>query len=317
MDDVKNGGAALVSVALFLFAIWGAWNFGGPLDQPSPRGRIEIQKPQPDTAKHHDRANRPAPPGDQSKPTKDTDSKKDHAAHDWGSPEAAIFYATLGLFVVTGALARYTAHLFHSTKKIAEDADKASKASLAVSAKSADVAEKALTVLEAPMLFVAIEASGIKYQPDATQKFRLKTLTYRIANHGRTIAHLIHVSDRIEPVPDGGGWPEALRMDNFILPWGVIAPPQGVSELRSRSLLIHLFGEKQDLFYQNHTAVFFQVAIRYRDIFDAVYDSGFCFMFDPLTDRFVLSAAGEEYNYCRKVKGADHDAPAGRSPWPT
>ena len=125
---------------------------------------------------------------------------KEKAAHhsDSLSPEWAIFWATLGLVGVTGALAVYTAKLFRATVKLGEDAKSAGFANETKMSESIAEAGRAATAME-----------------DSVAQAKLHSDTARDVMHAQMRAYL-HVSSGRAIKQNGAiGFRGLVEMNNF------------------------------------------------------------------------------------------------------
>jgi hypothetical protein len=161
--------------------------------------------------------------------------------------------------------------------------------------RSAKVAERALTELEAPFIYIKIKSEDLIYRNGrADGKIR-----FLFGNYGHTPAHIVEFFDRIVPIrlPVQDGQPEPINPDTqrgTAMPYGVVAPPEDVSQDFS-ALVSELTSGK---------ALFFIGYVRYADIFKRFYTVGFNFVFDPTRRTWVLMG-GPDYNYHRQDKGPD------------
>jgi hypothetical protein len=202
----------------------------------------------------------------------------------------ALVFATLLQFVAL----LYQAHRLRQTVLVTKDVANATE-------KTAAVAEKALTQLEAPVVFVKITQNGLKIEGNQVS---LGELVFCFVNHGRTPAHITEFYEAIRPHERGTGMPQPIDASNddasVMPPWGVVAPPNDASHEFRHNLLPALFTGMQDaLLDPNKSVLFFMGYVKYVDIFGGRYTVGFCFIFDATFDRWVL-AGGAGYNYCNK-----------------
>jgi hypothetical protein len=196
--------------------------------------------------------------------------------------------------VVTGVftilLAAFTGRLWFSTEKL-----------WSVTLRSAKTAERALTELEAPFISVKIIETGIARGPDDGHNFH--TLSVVIVNYGRTPARIIEVADKPALVEHNEGLPPEVNpafASRNSIPYGVIAPQQGESQGWTQNLFA--FTLKYSVEGTNplkNNKMFFYGFIRYATIFDEVFRVGFCFMYDVVSEKWVLTG-GDRHNYFRK-----------------
>jgi hypothetical protein len=228
------------------------------------------------------------------------------------------------LVSLTGDLAKYTNRLFWATGFLGLITGglvffgfiqvRDSKRSIRAAETSAKIAERALTELEAPFLAINIKNTGIEWH--TTQPILFGDLIFTIANYGRTPAHILELVEGVLPVKIGGGQPPVLdssKVRGNPMPYGVIAPPNDeTQEFKTIPNIYFYEGSEPGIFAKEVTQkAFFRGFVRYRDIFGGHYVLGFCFIFDPDGDRWVL-LGNEDHNYCRKEDGPK--APHGLQP---
>jgi hypothetical protein len=212
--------------------------------------------------------------------------------------EDRVAFATILLAGVTGVLAIATTRLCFITAAGMQQQSRDMQRSISV-------AERALTELERPVAFVEVTESGIGADP--TQKFIIgfagMQFRYEVINYGRTPAILIERFTKWS-IEEEARMPNAInpaiqRGERF--PIGCVAGPD-----RPYDETINLFAkldiqrvlEPED--WENNR-VFFIGYVRYSDIFDGIYTSGFCFVFDTYGKRFVRFG-NNAYNYIKTEK---------------
>jgi len=197
--------------------------------------------------------------------------------------------AVVGFFTIV--LATFTGRLWYSTEKLWN-----------VTLRSAETAERALTQLEAPFLSVKITENGITRSYGETSH-HFHTLRLVIVNFGRTPARIIELADKAAFVEKNEGLPPEVNpafASRNSIPYGVIAPPQGESQGWSFNLFaftLRYVAERVEPLKTNE--LFFYGFIRYATIFDEVFRVGFCFMFDIVSEKWILTG-GDRHNYHRK-----------------
>jgi hypothetical protein len=189
---------------------------------------------------------------------------------------------TLALAIATGVLAASTFLLWWQTRK------------------SSLIAERALTELEAPFVFVKINEPGLKIQDGAVSFGWLK---WCVVNYGRTPASLLEVFQDVQSIErDHSPLPiNPAEQQGHELPYGVIAPPNGGQSHDFPAIAIGPFLQNPGAPgqpFSTHSA-FFLGFVRYSDIFRNRFILGFCFLFD-IGSRTWIRILGDEYNYCRK-----------------
>jgi hypothetical protein len=188
-------------------------------------------------------------------------------------------------------------------------------------ARSAEAAEKALFDLEAPYVYVEVISSGFELGPEVEispeqilnasipgivttkrtehRPINIGDLEYKLGNYGRTPAFVterfVHclVSPSLPPKSDEFGGDR--------MPHGVILPPQQldprVFEWSLEGVLLDESGRQRYPLGFNH--LWFWGFVKYHDLFDRHYISGFSFFYLDTERRFVL-AGGPEQNYRRR-----------------
>jgi hypothetical protein len=195
--------------------------------------------------------------------------------------------------ISTAVVAIFTAVLVFVTREQA----KLTKRSADIAARSADIAEKGIIDLEAPFITVKI-IEGIKVTKQGGERgtiaIDIRPIKFVFVNHGRTPAQLIaysagfQVTDDRHPDPDPVN---PLTAEPELLPSGIfVMPAGGESEPRYKF---------PGVFYPKAQAIWFVGYVKYRDIFNNGYTSGFSFVYYLEADRFIL-AGGSEYNYRRR-----------------
>jgi hypothetical protein len=219
---------------------------------------------------------------------------------------------TCFLFVVgsiQAGLFLWQLKLFRRSLADTRAAADAAKLGAEAAKKSADTAERSLTELEAPILFVKVVQTGIVVdliEADLGQKNVLKggRLKYRLVNCGRTPALLLNAADEISVLRKGAGFPPPIDPESRreYMGRGYYVPPGSESDDFDINLFGRWFAEPIENSDAILNEVFLNVFIRYVDIFSNsnVYVAGFLFMLDKAFDKFVLTSAGDAFNYRRK-----------------
>jgi hypothetical protein len=181
----------------------------------------EVPSPQPTTppryTEHYDQ-------GNASRNTEDNKSENRKSLWERVTDDAVAF-ATLCLVGVTGVLALSTIGLWIVTGS-------AGKRQSRDMQKSIGVAERSLTELEAPFVYIEITNPGITYEGPNRSSF--SDLKFRFVNFGRTPAHIIKFAATIEitaiEITAIGQLPPVVTVSDFEasqLPWGVVSSPNG------------------------------------------------------------------------------------------
>lgn len=153
------------------------------------------------------------------------------------------------------------------------------------------IAERALTELEAPFVFVQINSPGLTVEGSQTH---FGMLQWCVVNYGRTPASILETFHEIPSVERDHDPPavDPTQRRGHQLPYGVIAPPNGG---RSHDFPAIPVPNRP---FSTHSP-FFLGFVRYADIFQNRFILGFCFLFDAGSNTWIR-ALGDEYNYCRK-----------------
>jgi hypothetical protein len=227
------------------------------------------------------------------------------------SDEALAFY-TLWLMAFTGVLAVATIGLGIATIGLYVTGEKQLRFGIRSSIrqgnstkKSIEIAERALTELEAPFTAIKIIDTGlIRRTTGIGHDFGV--LKFSITNDGRTPAKLVELVDKTIFVPIGSGNPPPINLDyrtRNIMPHGVISPPNNESQPFTRNVLAdHMNELAADTLVLKSKAFFFYGFIRYETIFKQTYRMGFCYMFDKFSERWILTGE-DNYNYLAKESG--------------
>lgn len=196
---------------------------------------------------------------------------------------------TLWLAVFNGLLVVSTIALWRATRK------------------STKIAERALTELETPFLSIKVISPGINVKNIKNiMDIDFGVLEFCVANYGRTPASLLEMIDNVSAVPINQVRP--LRIDPDVvhgirMPYGVVAPPKGDSMPFRLGIFESIFGKRRPAGALDCVPTFAGF-VRYADIFKSNYVLGFCFIFDPIGNRWVLNG-GNDYNYCRKEEKSE------------
>jgi hypothetical protein len=177
-------------------------------------------------------------------------------------------------------------------------------------ASSARSARRVLSDLERPHVFVEVPDAGLSPPgSDGGYRFAGGRFEYRCINYGRTAAELTEVLSEIR-VEVKGAFPRPIDPDvtrGRSLPTGCVATrdapyPEGDTAMKTYPAKLLDRGAWQKY------SIFFIGYVRYRDmIFGATYINVFCFVYDPIGDKFVRRGNNESYNYTRR----DEPEPAG------
>lgn len=169
---------------------------------------------------------------------------------------------------------------------------------------AAEIAERSLSELEGPLIFVKVTKTGIEIN-EKSNEFRWRRLKFRLANVGRSPATILAVHDEIHVLRKGAGLPPPIDPTTLTADTqeGYYVGPDSESEEIDRNLFGREFTEEgAETNNAIRYEVFLNVFVRYRDIFSkpTTYIAGFQFMLDKAFDKFVLTRGGETRNYRRK-----------------
>ena len=196
--------------------------------------------------------------------------------------------------IFSGALVFSTVLLWRSTRDVAQAGQR-----------SSEIAERALTELEAPFISINVTTPGLRWD-SINSKIAFGNLSFTYVNYGRTPAMILEGFEDIRVVDIGVGLPLPINDERGPpLPWGVIAPPNGGDAGPFRvNIFAHMFGAvAEDSTLLKKKAVFFLGFVKYSDIFGNLYTQGFCFLFDHVSGNRWIEAGDERYSYCHKEKG--------------
>jgi hypothetical protein len=170
--------------------------------------------------------------------------------------------------------------------------------------RSVKLAERALTELERPYLVVEVTRPGIAIGAMGGYSLDTEGTEWAAINYGRTPALLID-SFPHWPIEAGPAMPYAIdpvAQRGKTFPAGCVAGPDrpyhDTVEPIADADLPKLFSADAD---GGEHRLFFTGYVRYGDFFGGVYLSGFCFVFEPNSERFVR-IGGDAYNYNRTEK---------------
>ena len=224
--------------------------------------------------------------------------------------------------------ARDNADAATGLRAAAEAQERALSAQAKATVAIAEMAEKAVVELEAPYVYVKItdpgftlgseiqtideiidEPIGVREHPVPRHFTKIGELKYCLGNYGRTLAIVTEIFAEVMPPTTLLPAP-ATNFGGSKMPHGVIAPAQGVLDREyvveeMNKFLVDANDRPRYLPGQNN--LYFWGFVRYKDLFDRNYITGFCFMYHPLDGQFVL-AGGDVYNYRRREKDTEHQS---------
>jgi len=228
-------------------------------------------------------------------PDKDKEAD-DHTLTDW---TVKLGKATVAL-VVVGALqlvlVGFQLYLMFVGSKDTRIAAEAART-------SANVAEKALYDLERPFVVVDIPSPGLGTYAGGAEGLNLlrETMVLAVNNYGRTPATLTELFFKPEVTDFGSDvmalHPEAMR--GVTLPSGVLAvagkPFEESFDFKNWEMSF------SNGIANNQKWVWVRGFVRYKDVFNKQFVSGFALVFDPFKREFVRKG-GDLYNYTREEK---------------
>ena len=241
----------------------------------------------------------------QPRSAKESDNDPQHQEHWWDKAwrhwvrrffadakitDAVVAIATAFLAIFTYRLWVSTNHMWKATKR------------------SADIAERSLTDLERPFLYIQITHTGAALAELGVMNITGDDIKYRFVNYGRTPAHLVNYIHevRTSPVADG---PVILPPPidphtkiREIFPEGTVIA-QGKHREFTCNIMTDLGGDNlidvlAGVMAGTHNALL-QGYIRYEDIFGRRYLCGFCAMLIRTENIFVRIGGGGN-NYMKK-----------------
>jgi hypothetical protein len=169
---------------------------------------------------------------------------------------------------------------------------------------SAKIAERALTDLEAPSIFIDFLDHGFTVAPTGVEFKTRREIQYAFVNYGRSPAMLRNVADELRAIKKGGGFPPVIDLSKATpgeMAYGVVIPPNGGQTVPfTINTFKFLLSDDGSAIYDRDKVVFLTIAAVYTDIFDNRYRLGFNFVYDKVSMKFVLSGAGNTHNYCCK-----------------
>jgi hypothetical protein len=214
----------------------------------------------------------------------------------------AIAWFTYSLRQSTDGLKESGEKQIRSMRAIAMKQDLRTREAIEVSNRSAEVAERALTELEAPFTAIKIIDTGlIKKTGEIGHDFAI--LQFSVTNDGRTPARLVELVDKTILVEIEGSTPLPMNLDyrsRNTMPYGVISPPNSESQPFTQHLLMNHMNElAADTLILKNKTLFFYGFVRYETIFKQRYRMGFCYFYDRYSNRWILTG-DENYNYLTK-----------------
>jgi hypothetical protein len=168
-----------------------------------------------------------------------------------------------------------------------------------ISKRQAAIAER----LQAPVMSVKIDVAGIELRSQGPQFYHPREVAYWFVNHGQAPAFLLAVEEAFHAIKPGGGLPPPISPndpDIRRMAYGVIVPPGGRSDTMKRNLFSLLFTQTQDAFYTTKIKLFLTIFARFEDLFGERWIRGLCYIFDDLSNDWVLAGGTEKHNYCRR-----------------
>jgi len=165
--------------------------------------------------------------------------------------------------------------------------------------KTAVVAERALTELERPFVYVEMPTNSFESVNEG-RSTTFEKMFLICTNRGRTPAELLDFEE-LTPELEKGMWPEPIKINtgNRTLPPGCVS-----SEGAPYPLKLEFIKRWENSMTRGKLGIdtnqFILGYVRYRDIFGAQYVVGFCGIYDIVGRRFVLRG-DENYNYAKRI----------------
>jgi len=161
------------------------------------------------------------------------------------------------------------------------------------------ISERALTELERPFVFVRFDQAGLQGRGQGQLGWN-GNFVASFVNHGRTPAMLTELLDQY-PATLGTDMPAPIdptTQRGRDLPVGALSAPEVPFTIETNPIA-EFPGAVLNANFWNTQRLYCIVYIRFRDIFGKRYITGFCGLFDPLQNRFILWG-GDGYNYTRR-----------------
>ncbi len=318
----------LAALGAFIVIVLGLWAFGTlVLHQPAPACGISGGQQVQDTPANAEggssnsqrQTESPAPvsrviagsqpSAEAAKPATDCDEKA--STDRWTLIWVGLTALFTGLLFVVGSV---QAALFLWQLRLIKDSIKDAATAAKAAERSAITAERALTELERPFIVFAIKDAGlhVSAQGAVTPKGMLVS---QFENIGRTPAILVEHCDNVLVVPRRNGFPNPISPENpqigmahhTTFPVGFAVGPKLNYRVRENMIRKPMEDPLWDNFANNNGArdhLYIHGFIRYADIFGARYLMGYCAIFDPISNRFVLMG-GAQHNYFRQEARAN------------
>lgn len=202
-----------------------------------------------------------------------------------------VAFTTLCLVIATSLLAVSTVWLVITTRR------------------SVIVAERSLTELERPFVYMEVVKSGMSWDDPDPSKATFGDIVFRLVNHGRTPAQLIHMTRRVvttkfDQTAPIGQWVvlpapvDPTKEADFHFPVGAVIPHAGHREFAYPFPAV--FSDINEFIEvtKGQRGAFLTGYVRYLDIFGSYHITGFCSLLDVSIGELVL-AGGQQYNYTR------------------
>ena len=176
--------------------------------------------------------------------------------------------------------------------------------------KSTRIAERALTELERPFLYIEVSEPGMSFHDlSGAEGFTTGVLELSFFNYGRTPAHLTRIAYEIDTAPRGSIVPaiDARTVGGREVPYGTVSVAEGPYTERE-NLRLKFWNEREEI-ERFEKSVWITGFARYRDIFGNHYITGFTQVFAFVGERFVRRG-GEQYNYGRSEKAEEVPPPS-------
>jgi hypothetical protein len=215
-----------------------------------------------------------------------------HAEYFWEIGKGLNWISPAITAIATGFIAWFTFTLKRSTDKL-----------WSATQRSAVIAERALTQLERPFIGIKIEKTGLMNLREGTDH---EDLIFRLVNYGRAPAIITQLFDDIV-ICQCGSMPNPcdITTDKNEIPTGFVIGADKEAYQPSTRTYREMFSDiALRAFTMGTDDVFFIGFVRYRDIGNRKYRTGFCMKWSVPGDKegsFPFLFIGEDgYNYTRE-----------------
>lgn len=205
------------------------------------------------------------PPKSKEEADRDADERNDRKALN----KFTFWLAIVGTlqFIVLGLQIHFLCKTLRSTEKAANAAKT-----------SAEVAEKALTMVERPYVFVSCVS---EFQFDSEKGY---FVTYEVSNHGRTPADIDTIQAMISDIEDDIIHPMLVYSDHGLYLSPILGSQGKVSNLRQYFPTTDQGVVNPESLSED---ILLRIIITYRGVIEEIYEDSFFWWFDRSVKRFV------------------------------